>query len=247
MKIKSFFSQYLPVIISAVILTVCLAYAWTPPSSNPPSGNVPAPINTGPSTQTKSGTLQFKPIAGGDTLTIGGSGRDISSTGFLALNPSNNHDVYVGGFGGTSDLYVSGDTEIKGYGFFGAINNVARLSTKADQGFALFADSDNNASDNNVAFKILTNSNYFGGAVKNLFEIKQNGNVGIGIHPSYKLHVSDRAKFDGSTAGMWIEAGGNDWFIGRSGTGGSNLRIWNNNKNRITLEPDGDIIFEIGN
>ena len=160
MKIKSFFSQYLPVIISAIILTVCLAYAWTPPSSNPPSGNVSPPINTGPSTQTKSGILKFHP-SGGDTLTIGGSGRDISSTGFLALNPSNNHNVYIGGFGGKSNLYVSGDTEIKGYGFFGAVNNVARLSTEADQGFALFTDSDNNASDNNPAFRVLTNSSWF--------------------------------------------------------------------------------------
>jgi len=59
MKIKSFFSQYLPVIISAIILTVCLAYAWTPPSSPHPSGNVPAPINTGDTHQSKTGDLNI--------------------------------------------------------------------------------------------------------------------------------------------------------------------------------------------
>jgi len=55
MKIKSFFSQYLPVIISAIILTVCLAYAWAPPASPPPSGNVSVPINTGSEDQSKLG------------------------------------------------------------------------------------------------------------------------------------------------------------------------------------------------
>jgi len=59
MKIKSFFFQYLPVIISAIILTVCLAYAWTPPSSPPPSGNVSPPINTGNTPQSKEGDLNI--------------------------------------------------------------------------------------------------------------------------------------------------------------------------------------------
>jgi len=59
MKIKSFLSQYLPVIIAAVILTVCLTYAWTPPSSNPPEGNVSAPINTGDVSQSKEGDLNI--------------------------------------------------------------------------------------------------------------------------------------------------------------------------------------------
>ena len=46
-------------------LTICLIvmvgasilYAWTGPTVNPPSNNAPAPINTGGSTQTKSGNL----------------------------------------------------------------------------------------------------------------------------------------------------------------------------------------------
>ena len=54
MKIKSFFSQYLLVIIPAIILTVCLAYTWTPPS-----GNVSAPINTGDPPQSKEGDLNI--------------------------------------------------------------------------------------------------------------------------------------------------------------------------------------------
>jgi len=59
MRIKSFFFQYLPVIISAIILTVCLAYAWTSPSSSPPSGNVATPINTGDTSQSKEGDLNI--------------------------------------------------------------------------------------------------------------------------------------------------------------------------------------------
>ncbi len=38
---------------------VTFAQNWTPPTSNPPAGNVPAPINVGPSVQTKQGALQF--------------------------------------------------------------------------------------------------------------------------------------------------------------------------------------------
>lgn len=66
-------------------------------------------------------------------------------------------------------------------------------------------------------------------------------NVGIGTTaPAFKLHVTDRIKLDGSTAGAWIEAGATDWFVGRNGTNGSNLRFWNSN-DKVVFTPAGNV------
>ena len=67
------------------------------------------------------------------------------------------------------------------------------------------------------------------------------GNVGVGTAaPAFKLHVSDRMKLDGSTAGLWVEADATDWFIGRSGTNGTNLRFYNGG-DRMTITPTGNV------
>jgi hypothetical protein len=51
------------------------------------------------------------------------------------------------------------------------------------------------------------------------------GKVGIGTSsPEYTLHVNSRMKLGGVSAGVWVEAGANDWLFGRDGT---DLRIWN--------------------
>ncbi|CAM1374083.1 hypothetical protein [Tenacibaculum xiamenense] len=65
----------------------------------------------------------------------------------------------------------------------------------------------------------------------------QGGNVGVGVAPSFKLHVNGRTKLDGSDAGTWIEAGATDWFLGRSG---SDLRFYNNG-DRLTMKPNGNV------
>ena len=65
------------------------------------------------------------------------------------------------------------------------------------------------------------------------------GNIGIGTNsPGHKLHVMGRAKLDGDIAGLWVEAGVNDWFIGRSG---ENLRFYNAGDNKVTIQPSGNI------
>lgn len=126
------------VITLAAILSfgISFAYAWTAPGSNPPTGNVSAPVNVGTSDQIKNGGLG------------------------------------VGAFTADSAVF--------------------------------------------------------------------NGNVGIGGTPSFKLHVFDRMKLDGSQAGLWIEADVNDWFIGRNGTNGTNLRFYNT-ADRVTITPAGTV------
>lgn len=56
----------------AIVLSFGLSYvyAWTAPSTNPPTGNVSAPINTGTSIQQKDGDLTVKNLVA-NTLTIG--------------------------------------------------------------------------------------------------------------------------------------------------------------------------------
>jgi len=56
-KIKSLFLTGLPVALTALLLAVVFAWAWVEPTQGPPNGNVPAPINVGPSSQTKQGSL----------------------------------------------------------------------------------------------------------------------------------------------------------------------------------------------
>lgn len=60
--LKKFFgkiSKYLPHIVATLFLAGFVAYAWTEPSNVPPDGNVPAPINVGPTAQTKQGDLNL--------------------------------------------------------------------------------------------------------------------------------------------------------------------------------------------
>ena len=48
----------LPAVICGTLLAATIVYAWTPPTADPPGGNVPAPINIGNIGQIKSGPLE---------------------------------------------------------------------------------------------------------------------------------------------------------------------------------------------
>ena len=78
---------------SILIIGVNLVLAWTDPTANPPSDNVPAPINVGSTTQTKSGTLI---LGKGLQLTSGWPGNPYgeavvaNSGGHLYLGPDSN-------------------------------------------------------------------------------------------------------------------------------------------------------------
>jgi len=58
-KIKSLFLTGLPVALTALLLVVVFAWAWVEPTQGPPGGNVPAPINVGPTGQAKRGNLML--------------------------------------------------------------------------------------------------------------------------------------------------------------------------------------------
>ena len=207
MKIKSFFSQYLPVIISAIILTVCLAYAWTPPSSPPPSGNVATPINTGDTSQSKTGDLN---IGGGlkywitklgDSFALKNNlgqikfivGQD-GNTGIEAMDPKNKLEVagdialqkYSTTDGEPRAIYVYGH---KGTGaqygmHLGYANNRWRTRIFAPTGRDITFGFHNST---------LTNPTQADWSEKVI--IRDNGNVGIGrSDPQAKLHVNGRIK-----------------------------------------------------
>ena len=48
----------------SLFLIAFMVFAWTEPSSNPPNGNVAAPLNTGSSAQTKTGNLKLMRTSG---------------------------------------------------------------------------------------------------------------------------------------------------------------------------------------
>ena len=68
-----------------------------------------------------------------------------------------------------------------------------------------------------------------GSAPSNALTVLKNGRVGIGTSsPGHLLHVTGRMKIDSTDAGMWIEAGTNDWFVGRlNSNDNTDLRFYN--------------------
>ena len=46
--------------ITIVFLSSLFVFAWQEPTSNPPGGNVYAPVNVGPTSQTKTGNLTLQ-------------------------------------------------------------------------------------------------------------------------------------------------------------------------------------------
>lgn len=73
-KLKLFFINFTPSLIVSLLL-VLLVYAWTDPTSQPPGGNVPAPINVGDQSQLKIGALGV----GGVFRAYGGSNSAVLS------------------------------------------------------------------------------------------------------------------------------------------------------------------------
>ncbi len=58
-KIKSLFLTGFPIALTAFLLVVVFTWAWVEPTQAPPNGNVPAPINVGPTGQAKRGNMML--------------------------------------------------------------------------------------------------------------------------------------------------------------------------------------------
>lgn len=147
---------------------------------------------------------------------------------------------------GVGTTTPSTDLQVNGVGLFhapGSSTGQIYLSSPGSQPGIIFK---GNTPDNFRADIARYNSGLWFGvgasatSVGNAMFIDNSKRVGIGTTtPAYRLHVTDRVKFDGATAGMWIEAGTNDWFIGRNSTNGTNLRFYNGGFDWAFLTPSG--------
>ena len=55
-----------------------------------------------------------------------------------------------------------------------------------------------------------------------------------------EFHTDGRMKLTGQVAGLWVEAGSTDWFIGRTGTYGADLRF-HNGGDKLIIKPNGNV------
>ena len=101
MIVKSFSKSIILGITFGILLVGYAAFAFTPPGSTPPGDNVPAPINTGPLEQTKTGKLIVDALAVVKGLKLGefsslpsGCGTNPAKTGEVIFNTTDSK-VYI--------------------------------------------------------------------------------------------------------------------------------------------------------
>jgi hypothetical protein len=86
-----FFRRDIFIVVGLAILTIAfarmVAFGWTNPGQNPPGGNVPPPLNSGGTSQTKTGTLNVGTLNATSSVCIGGDCK--SSWSEVASVPAN--------------------------------------------------------------------------------------------------------------------------------------------------------------
>ena len=101
--LKKTITKALPAVILSSLLAVAVIWAWTEPGAVPPGGNVPAPINVGGVTQTKTGSLNIATQAGSRVgigtapsykLDVSGDARITTHLG-VGGAPSTNYRIYA--------------------------------------------------------------------------------------------------------------------------------------------------------
>ena len=201
------FAKGLALSVGVLVLSTSLsflAFAWTAPSSTPPNGNVAAPVNTGSTTQTKSGGLNVSGNVGvgtsspGYKLDVNGS-LGVRSTADFITSATGNRTVRFGYE--NSKNYA----RILAYGSGASpanrllIDNVANGSNAAG-GYIDFRPDGNYMllypSGGSSGFLRL----YAGGGER--IRVNANGNVGIGTaSPAAKLDVAGQIKISGGSPG----------------------------------------------
>lgn len=107
------------ILLFAVMTLVGMDYlhaAWTAPTNNPPSGNIATPVNTGSSSQVKTGALSLGALSVvGDSQFDGDikfpfkntSSNTMTEWNMRANDGSGNFNIYLNSNGGSSPTYLS--------------------------------------------------------------------------------------------------------------------------------------------
>jgi hypothetical protein len=114
--LNNYFKGFLlGLIFALLILGFSFLFAWTPPSSNPPSGNVDSPLNIGNSSQIKLGKLGIATdgIDSSYGLTVGNSGNQLgiktSGNSYFERNIYGGNLIQAPIIKGTSQLCIGND------------------------------------------------------------------------------------------------------------------------------------------
>ncbi len=146
-KIKSLFLTGFPAALTALLFVVVFAWAWVEPTQGPPNGNVPAPINVGPSYQTKQGSL-------------GLNTKGEYETGLLVINNA----YFIGGKVGigtdepSAKLDVNGNVRIRSLNCTGYANG-GKLTTDASGNLTCANDASGGGGAPTNASYVVMNSN----------------------------------------------------------------------------------------
>ena len=204
---QSFFLNFIKIFVFVFVLTVAVNVSaqssWTPPSSDPPGGNTPAPINESVNAQIKQGPLAiwnkiralggiFFPISINDLS--GGGG-----VGFNILSSTNVLDIIGSGVAPDRKVKIWDDLEVEGDTNIGGDITI--------EGNIIGGNTSQICTGNGSCLDLIEVTNISGGSKwtqqgsgDNIYRL--NGNVGIGTaSPSAQLHTTGNVRVAGVAAG----------------------------------------------
>ena len=186
-------------VLAMAFLISYIVLAWTEPGAAPPAGNVPAPINVGPSAQTKTGALGIGALDSNYGLTVA-----TSIGGIKITNTSTQSSLYIEDESGdVTPFVVNADGNVG----IGTATPSEKLTVQSDSGGRGIINVNQIGTDNWAGLKIdrdgtekwfigISDANDYlrlrrDGTSDDLV-IDSDGNVGIGTPtPGITLHVSN--------------------------------------------------------
>ena len=271
---KIIFLKFLIITLSSVLIVSFLVYAWDSPSSTPPNLNAPPPINTGDEPQSKAGDLniggglKYWITKAGDSFALKNDAGEVKfiigqdgNVGIGTVTPSQALQITRTGTDKSAFLDIEGTGDVNAAGI-----NLRDLDNSKLWQIVNRANEDNK----------LNIYRHNGTSWLKVMSMTMDGNVGIGpADPKSNLFIynpndSCSVQLEGNSSKhqyINLMTLGNRQELGKPGNKGwhitargqnysavdqrNNLLVsfWNGSRwhNRVTLEPDGDIIFEIGN